>query len=90
MTGTKSVWESRTIWACVLALATAVMSIVNHYVGDSEMPTDALLSSYIAAISALLGIVFRATATQALTIRRPTRDLEPKKENENDDSADDV
>jgi hypothetical protein len=69
MKGTKSVWESKTIWACVTALAAALMSIVNHYAGDTPLADDALLSSFVAAVSATLGIVFRATADHKLTVR---------------------
>jgi len=62
------VWESKTIWACVIALGAAIMSIVNHYVGDMALSGDALLSAYVAAVSAALGIVFRTMADHKLTV----------------------
>ena len=91
MNATKPVWESKTIIACVSALAGALMAIVGHYAGSDPLPDAALLSAWTSAVASVLGIVFRVNATHLLTIskekeaeseEKPAPPAEPKPEPE--------
>ena len=74
MQGKKPVWESKTIMACVSALAAALMAITGHYTGTDPLPDQALYSAFISAVASVLGVVFRVRAEHTLSMGRDSSD----------------
>ena len=69
-------WKSKTIAACITAIAASVMALVGHYTGGEVLPDGAILSAYSSAVAAVFAIVFRVMAKERvrITVRRKTKD----------------
>jgi hypothetical protein len=87
----KPMWESKTIMACVSALAAALMAITGHYTGTDPLPDQGLYSAFTSAVASVLGVIFRLRAEHTLTVRpRASEETEePEEEKEPDDEPED-
>ena len=67
MTETKSIWQSRTVWANLVGLAALGLGFAGYGVAEADVRNAAdAVAGLVAAVSALASIAFRVVATKQI------------------------